>query len=213
MLYEDNIRIGEGGLKITDKQGKTLSFKEAVDKVLGRLESWWEDFYLMVIHCFSEHCVIYTCRKWVMELAGLKVGKGSKVHMGVRFFRPGGVAIGEDSVVGSRSFLDGRVSLKIGNHVSIASEVMIYNSEHDVTSKTFKAREEEVVIEDYVFIGPRAIILPGVKVGRGAIVAAGAVVTKSVPEMVIVGGVPAKEIGKRQISELNYKIGRTRLFC
>ncbi len=67
-------------------------------------------------------------------------------------------------------------------------------------------------IGDYVFIGPRAIILPGVKIGRGAVVAAGAVVTKDVPEFSIVGGVPAKQIGERKNKNLTYRLGRARLF-
>jgi len=81
-----------------------------------------------------------------------------------------------------------------------------------VNAADFKAVNAPVEIEDYVFIGPRVIILPGVKVGRGAVVAAGAVVTKDVEPMAIVGGVPAKEIGKRELAELNYKLGRARLF-
>jgi Acetyltransferase (isoleucine patch superfamily) len=68
------------------------------------------------------------------------------------------------------------------------------------------------LIEDYVFIGPRAIILPGVKIGKGAVVAAGAVVTKDVAPFSVVGGVPAKIIGERKIKNLSYKLGRARWF-
>jgi len=71
---------------------------------------------------------------------------------------------------------------------------------------------ETVNIKDYVFIGPRAIILPGVTIGRGAVVAAGAVVTKNVDELSIVGGVPAKEIGQRNGESLTYKLGRAAWF-
>jgi len=76
----------------------------------------------------------------------------------------------------------------------------------------FSARIEPVQIEDYVFIGPRAIILPGVKIGKGAVIAAGAVVTKDVSDFEIVGGVPAKVIGERKNKNPNYKLGRARLF-
>jgi maltose O-acetyltransferase len=69
-----------------------------------------------------------------------------------------------------------------------------------------------VVIGDYVFIGPRAIILPNVKIGRGAVVAAGAVVTKDIPDFEIWGGVPAKKISDRKIKEPNYRLGRAMLF-
>jgi len=63
-----------------------------------------------------------------------------------------------------------------------------------------------------VFIGPRAIIMPGVKIGRGAVVAGGAVVTKDVPDFAIVGGVPAKVIGERKNKDPHYNLGRARLF-
>jgi acetyltransferase-like isoleucine patch superfamily enzyme len=79
-------------------------------------------------------------------------------------------------------------------------------------SEGFFARTQTVEIGDYVFIGPRAIILPGVKIGRGAVIAAGAVVTKDVPDFTIVGGVPAKAIGERKNKNPNYKLGRPRLF-
>ena len=89
---------------------------------------------------------------------------------------------------------------------------MIYNSEHNLSDPAFKAIEEPVTIGDYCFIGPRVIIMPGVNVGNGAIVAGGAVVTKDVPTGMIVGGVPAKVIGERPLKELDYKLGRPRLF-
>jgi maltose O-acetyltransferase len=100
----------------------------------------------------------------------------------------------------------------IGDHVNIASQVLIYNSKHDVDDPEFKAVCAPVEIGDYVFIGPRAIILPGVKVGRGAVVAAGAVVTKEVFAGEIVGGIPARKIRERKTNNLHYHLGRTRLF-
>ncbi|PIX73806.1 acyltransferase, partial [Candidatus Roizmanbacteria bacterium CG_4_10_14_3_um_filter_33_21] len=85
-------------------------------------------------------------------------------------------------------------------------------SEHDINSPAFSAINAPVEIEDYVFIGPRAIILPGVTIGQGAIIAAGAVVTKLVPPFTIVAGVPARVIGERQIKDLHYRLGRARWF-
>jgi maltose O-acetyltransferase len=93
---------------------------------------------------------------------------------------------------------------------------MIYNAEHNISEEDFadveKSVKEPVVIEDYVFIGPRAIILPGVTLKKGAVVGAGAVVTKDVEEFKIVGGVPAREIGERQNKNPNYKLGRAAWF-
>jgi maltose O-acetyltransferase len=132
--------------------------------------------------------------------------------MWANFFEPSNIKIGEDTIIGNNVFLDGRAPLIIGNHVDIAAEVLVYNSEHDINSDDFHATEEPVEIGDYVFIGPRAIILPGVKVGKGAVIAAGAVVTCDVPEFTIVGGVPARKIGERKLKKLNYRLGRARWF-
>jgi acetyltransferase-like isoleucine patch superfamily enzyme len=212
MLYSENIHITKKGIIFTDKNGRPLSVFSALKKALKRFANWYFDFELMMIHCFSEHMIFKSARHFVFRLAGVKIGRGSTLHMGIRFFSPRGVIVGEDTIVGFRSFLDGRSKLTIGNHVDIASEVMIYNSEHDLTREDFVATEEPVTIADYVFIGPRAIILPGVKIGKGAVIAAGAVVTKDVPDGTIVGGVPAREIGKRAGKNFSYHLGRARLF-
>ena len=132
--------------------------------------------------------------------------------MWASFFQPRNIAIGEGTRVGDHAFLDGRARLTIGKEVDIASYVMVYNSEHNLESDEFTAREEPVEIGDYSFIGPRVIILPGVKIGTGAVVAAGAVVTKDVEDYAIVGGVPAVKIGERKNKNLHYKLGRARLF-
>lgn len=211
-MYEENISLKGGKIIFTDKNGKVLSSKEVVNKIIKRVYNWYVDLMLYFVHLISLHVPFYIIRKVIFGLAGVEIGKGSMIHMGCKFFYPKGISIGKDSIIGNDAFLDGRSDIKIGNHVDIASEVTIYNSEHDLSSATFSATTEEVVIGDYVFIGPRAIILPGVKIGKGAVVAAGAVVTKDVEEKQIVGGVPAKIIGQRKIQNLNYKLGRPRLF-
>ncbi len=194
-----------------DKTGRELSGKEASEKILNRISNYVLDFELMVLRWVS-HVPSHSFRKFFYIMSGMKIGKGSVVHMWANFFDPSNIKIGNDTIVGDHVFLDGRAPLSIGDHVDIASSVMIYNSEHDLEKEDFSAREEPVEIKDYVFIGPRAIILPGVTVGKGAVVAAGAVVTKDVPNFTIVGGVPAKEIGERKNHDLHYKLGHARLF-
>lgn len=194
-----------------DRMGRELNTMEASGKVGNRLYNWLADFFLFWLHlkCFipSHHL-----RRFLLRLGGAKIGKGSTIHMGVSFFSLRHLIVGKDTILGRNIFLDGRAPIRIGNHVDIASDVMIYNSEHDINSEDFHAVSEAVEIGDYVFIGPRAIILPGVKIGQGAVVAAGAVVTKDVPDFAIVGGVPAQIIGERKLKDPNYRLGRARLF-
>ena len=169
------------------------------------------EFQLMLLRwtgCVPSH----SWRRFVYRLSGMKIGKGSVIHMWASFFQPKNIKIGEDTIIGDHCFLDGRASLEIGDHTDIASQVLIYNSEHDLNDEGFKAIEQPVEIGDYVFIGPRALILPGVKIGKGAIIGAGAVVTKDVPVGKIVGGVPAEVIGERELKEFKYRLGRAVLF-
>ncbi len=212
MIYGENIHINSKGILFTDKNGNPLTVSIAFRKAFIRVKNWLQDFELFVIHLISLHVPFYFIRKIVFQLAGVKIGKGTTIHMGCKFFNPSKVRIGEDTIIGDRAFLDGRADLTIGSHVDISSEVMIYNSEHDLEAEDFHATEEPVEIEDYVFIGPRAIILPGVKIGKGAVVAAGAVVASDIPSFTLVGGVPAKVIGERKNKSPKYHLGRARLF-
>lgn len=194
-----------------DKTGKQLSTGEIIKKVLNRINAIFLEFGLMFLH-FAGYIPSHHIRRFFYRISGMKIGDGSTIHMGAKFYDPGNIRIGEDSIIGEGVVLDGRDKLIIGDHVDIASEAMIYNAEHDVHDAEFKAKTEPVYIQDYVFVGPRAIILPGITVKKGAIVAAGAVVTKDVEEYSIVGGVPAKVIGERKVKELSYKLGRAAWF-
>jgi len=196
---------------IKDKNGKELSFNQALPKVKNRVFNIGLDFKLMILR-WTGFIPSHSWRNFIYRLTGIKIGSGSTFHMWANFFQPKNIILGEDTIIGNRCFLDGRAAIKIGSHVDIASEVMIYNSEHDVHDPDFKAIEQPVMIDDYVFIGPRAIIMPGIKIGRGAVIAAGAVVTKDVGQGEIVGGVPAVKIGERKTKEFNYRLGRARLF-
>lgn len=142
---------------------------------------------------------------------GIKIGKQSSIHFGCRFYNPSGVEIGDNCVIGHCCLLDGREGLNIGSNVNIAGETLIFTQEHDPQCSQFGAVGGPVVIKDYVFTGSRTIILPGVTVGKGAGIAAGAVVTKDVEEYAIVGGVPARKIGERT-RDLQYNLNYAKLF-
>lgn len=142
----------------------------------------------------------------MLEMAGAKIGKGSVIYGGVDARCCRKILIGENCSVGHQAMLDGRGKLEIGNNVNLSSGVWIWTAEHDVQSPDFAGRNSPVVIEDYAWVGSRVTVLPGVRIGKGAVVASGAVVTKDVPEFTIVGGVPAKAIGTRN-RQLNYILG------
>lgn len=198
-------------LPVTDKAGKKLSPSRFIHKVFVRIENILLEFQVFLLHLVAL-IPSHTLRRFYFRVAGITIGKGSTIHTGARFYDPRNISIGNDSIIGEGTMLDGRDSIKIGDHVDIASEVMIYNCEHNIEDENFSATCGPVTIESYVFIGPRAILLPGVTLGKGAVVAAGAVVTKDVAPFAVVGGVPAKIIGERKNKDLRYKLGRARWF-
>lgn len=194
-----------------DKTGKELSSSEVMSKGARRITTILSEFQIMLLNmvgAIPSHHV----RRFFYRISGVKIGERSAIHMGAKFYQTKNIHIGKGSILGEGIVLDGRAKISIGDNVDIASDVSIYNGEHDIHDKEFKPIFEPVVIEDYVFIGPRAIILPGVTIHKGAIVAAGSVVTKNVEEKAVVGGVPAKQIGSRNISELTYNLGRAAWF-
>ncbi len=211
MLYSEHISLTSKGIIFKDKMGRELSFKKGLVKAMYRIYSYLQDLELLLLKVVGL-IPIHTFRILIYKMDGVKIGRASHIHMGAQFFYPKNISIGHGTIIGQGAFLDGRDTLLIGDNVDIASDVMIYNSEHDIHSEDFKPILAPVEIGDYCFIGPRAIILPGVKVGKGAVVAAGAVVTKDVEENSIVGGVPAKVIGERKLRDFHYKLGRSRLF-
>jgi acetyltransferase-like isoleucine patch superfamily enzyme len=137
------------------------------------------------------------------HILGIRIGASSSVHRGCRFYRPAGVQIGAHSIINRDVLLDGRMGLHIGENVSISEGAILLSLEHDPQSPTFEDRGGPLTIEDYAFVGARAMLLPGVTVCQVAVVAAGAVVTHDVEPYTIVGGVPARVIGQRT-RELTY---------
>ena len=137
-------------------------------------------------------------------LAGL--GNQSDIQMRCRFLNGRKISIGDRNVINFGCLFDGRkFSISTGSDVSIGPEATIITLGHDPQSPDFKDRGGDVVIGDRVWIAYRAIILPGITIGEGAVVAAGAVVTKDVEPYAIVAGNPARKIGERDNS-LNYEL-------
>jgi maltose O-acetyltransferase len=192
--------------------GQPLTTANLVPKIQNRLQTIFLEFWLYLLRLVG-HIPSHTIRNVFYLISRVKMPLfGSVIHLGANFFTPSGITIGQNTIIGHHSFLDGRGKLTIGNHVDIASEVMIYTNQHNIYSSDFGNDFAEVKINDYVFIGPRSIILPGVTIGRGAVVAAGAVVTKSIPNGEVWGGIPAKKIKNRGLRNYHYHLGRPMLF-
>lgn len=150
----------------------------------------------------ANRVVAYVPIHWVRllfyrKVMKIKIGKGSSILMGAWLDTVGNLTIGEKTTINQKCRLDARGGLTIGSNVSISAEVCILTADHDIQSRDFCGRLAPVRIEDYVFAGTRALILPGLSLRRGSVVAAGAVVTRDTEAFTVVGGVPARTIAKR----------------
>lgn len=130
------------------------------------------------------------------------MGKCTSVQMDVRFLNGRKVFLGENNVINFGCLLDGRhYAIRTGNNVSIGPEATLLTLGHDPHAEDFTTGVGgEIVIGDHVWIAYGAIILPGVTIGDGAVVAAGAVVSRDVEPYTIVAGSPAKVVKKRNIT-------------
>lgn len=162
-----------------------------------------------VLHFFKEFLVNYLCNNVINNIPSyfirhayyklicrIKIGKGTSIHMKT-FIDGQNIIIGKNTVINRSCYLDGRGELIIGNKVSISPHVHIITVSHDMNSPYFENVFTTVEIQDYVWIGSRAVILQGVKIGEGAVIGAGSVVTKDVEPFTFVAGIPAVKIKDR----------------
>ena len=128
------------------------------------------------------------------------IGKNVNIEKGASF--PYSLKIGDNSGLGVRCEINGEV--EIGNNVMMGPDVVIYTQNHAFRYKNILIMNQgyyssqKVVIGDDVWIGRRVILLPGVHIGKGAVIGAGAVVAKDIPEYAIAVGNPVVIKGYRE---------------
>lgn len=175
------------------------------------LYSIYRPLYYYFINNVYNSIPLWYFRKQVYRMHGLKIGRCSRIDLKVRMMSLDKLVIGEYTHINNGTFIDARGGVNIGNNVSISFNVSIVSGGHSVNSPVFAGEHLPVLIQDYAWIGVNATILKGVIIGEGSVVAAGSVVTKDIPPYSIVGGVPAKIIGKRN-ENLNYHCNPNSLF-
>ena len=167
---------------------------------------------------------IYLCNRWVScipshrvrlflyrDMMKFQLASRCAIFMDCTFDGAGNFSLGKNSVINGKCRLDNKGAITIGDNVSISQEVMILTADHDTDSSDFAGRNRAVVINDYAWVGSRATIMPGVIIGKGAVVAAGALVTKNVEPYSVVAGIPARKIRERN-TDLHYQLDYRRLF-
>lgn len=138
------------------------------------------------------------------HLLGMSIDPTAQLYRWQEIRSGRNIRIGAGTIIGSDAILDGRNGIAIGHSVNLSSQVALWTMQHDLDSPTFATEGGPIVICDRAWLSFRSTILPGVTIGEGAVVAAGAIVTKDVEPYTVVGGVPAKTIGSRN-TRINYQ--------
>lgn len=139
-----------------------------------------------------------------IRMMGAKASKNVMFYPGFQVRNPKKLVIEDGVNIGPKCLLDARRGLTIRKNAVIAYEAIIWSLNHDYNDINFCGKGAPTEIGAYAWICSRSMILPGIKIGEGAVVASGAIVTKDVPPYAIVGGIPAKIIGHREEKEYQY---------
>ena len=151
-------------------------------------------------------------KRVILRFLGARVEGNVCFHFPVKLFSSKArLDIGNNSTINSGCVLDTRGSIKIGKNVSISQGVKMYTGGHDVDCPIFRYTNKPIVIADYAVIFSWAMIMPGVRVGFGAVVLPGSVVTKDVGDYQVVGGNPAKVVKDRS-HNLVYRLNHSAWF-
>lgn len=145
-----------------------------------------------------------TFRNWGLRKMGVNMSKNVKFYSGFSVRNPNGLTIEDGVSIGPKVLLDARKGLTIRKSAVIAYDAVIWTLNHDYNDVNFSGKGAPVEIGAFAWVCSRSIILPGVTIGEGAVVASGAIVTKDVEPYTIVAGVPAKIIGNREEKEYKY---------
>jgi len=189
--YERIFFSKAGGLVLI---GKNVSIRYAKYLEAGR-DLIVEDY--AEINCLAEKKIILGDRVTIGKFAIIRPGNIYGGEIGV------GLKIGNNSNIGPYGYIGCSGYIEIGNNVMISPRVSIYAENHifdraDITMKEQGVQRQFVKIEDDCWIAANSVILAGVTIGKGSVIAAGSVVTKDIPPYSIAAGVPAKVISSRK---------------
>jgi glycosyltransferase involved in cell wall biosynthesis/acetyltransferase-like isoleucine patch superfamily enzyme len=157
-------------------------------------------YFLSLLVLESGWFPVYRLKRWLLRLFGASIGRGVVIKPHVRIKYPWQLSIGDHSWIGEEAWIDNLAPVRIENDVCISQGVYLCTGSHDHERVTFDLIVKPIVIEAEAWVATRAVVLQGVTVGRGAVVAAGSVVTTDVSFAAIVGGIPAAAIGERALA-------------
>lgn len=159
----------------------------------------WEIVYLCFFRPTPRWCLC-GWRRFLLRVFGARIGNGVRIQGGAKIWQPWRITIGDNSWIDGGVYLYSVDDIKIGSNAVISAGAFICTASHDIASETFNLVTKPIELGDSAWVCSRAIVLPGVRIGEGAVVAAGTVVTKDVLPWTVVAGNPGQEVSKRHLA-------------
>ena len=183
---------------------KKILFWEQIKKIKRYFHELRPGFEWWYINSYLCNFPSIRFRNMKLRKMGLTMSKDVRLYAGFHIRNPKGIVLENGVSIGPKVLLDGRNGLTIRKNAVIGYEAIIWTMNHDYNDVNFKTNGGPVEIGENAWVCSRSIILPNIKIGKGAVVASNAVVTKDVPPFAIVAGIPAKIIGYREEKEYQY---------
>jgi putative colanic acid biosynthesis acetyltransferase WcaF len=156
-------------------------------------------YFLSLVVFESGWFPLYGVKRWLLRLFGASVGRGVVIKPHVRIKYPWQLSVDDDCWIGEEAWIDNLAVVHLGHDVCLSQGAYLCTGSHDYRQVTFDLIVKPIVLEPEAWVAARAVLLPGVTVGRGAVVAAGSVVTTDVPRGTLSSGCPARVIRDRVV--------------
>lgn len=169
---------------------------------------WKQLFWYFIGSPFvqSNWLPISSFKVWILRSFGAQIGEGVRIKPGVRIKFPWRLTIADHVWIGEDAWLDNLAQITIDSHVCISQGVYLCTGNHDWSDPSFQLKIDEIHIETSSWIAARAVIGPGVTIGKGAVLALGSVTGRSLNPMTIYAGNPAQPIKVRKIASPQIKV-------
>lgn len=191
----------------------TCNAKVSLKRKIIRKVLWWLEnilrYNLFIIAYIPSHHIRNFLYKYEFKV---QLKKNAIIYYGAEIRAPWNLVVGEGTIIGDCAKLDARSGIIIGKNVNFSTGVWIWTLQHGANAVDFGVEGEgnPVFIGDRSWLSCRTVILPGINIGEGSVVAAGAVCTKDTDPFSINGGIPCKKIGERN-SSINYVFDGTHM--
>ena len=214
IVYENDIEVIKKGLKNDNLQKPNGNHNKGIKKIIGFFIDYldgFERYILLKTGFIPSHHIRSLIYKKIFKV---EMASGAIIYYGAEIRGPYNLKLERGAVVGDRCVLDARRGyIRIGKNVQLGNSVNLWTGSHDYNDPWFRSlpgKRGPIEIEDYVWIGPGVTVLHSVKIGKGAVVGAGSIITKDVEPYSVMAGIPAKKVGERN-RDLRYDLSSSHI--